>query len=352
MRLLRSLFLLLVFVLVGFAGFVVWASSGTLPEAALATTTTYDVPAAPTADTLTVVTYNIGYLSGMTNNEPVERSPALYARHLDAATRMLDSLEADVVGFQEIDLGAARSYDVHQVDTLARRLGYHAAATAVNWDERYVPFPGAWYDPEHHFGAMRSGQALLSRYPIRQHERVVLPPMDAFDRYGPLLGRLAPALYLDRLAQVALIDVGQAAGPLAVINVHLEAFDAPTRERQARALRALVDRYRDAHPVLLIGDFNTPLPVDTTEATLPLLLDGTPFRPAIPDTLTPIPGTYPADAPVRKIDHIFYEQGEIAPVAAFVVDGTPQPSDHRAVALRFVLHTHEQRPSMSPATGP
>lgn len=336
MRLLRLLLLVAALLLAGLVGFVVWASSGTLPEAALATTTTYEARAAAPADTLTVVTYNIGYLSGMTNNRPVDRSPALYARHLDAATRMLDSLQADVIGFQEIDVGAARSYDVHQLDTLARRLGYHASATAINWDERYVPFPGPWYDPTDHFGAMRSGQAILSRYPIRQHERVVLPPMGAFDRYGPLLGRLAPALYLDRLAQVALLDVGDPDRPLAVINVHLEAFDAPTRERQARALRALVDRYREAYPVLLLGDFNTPLPASETEATLTLLLDGTSFRPAVPDTLTPVPGTYPADAPVRKIDHIFYEAGEIAPIAAFVVGGAPQPSDHRAVVLRFV----------------
>lgn len=339
MRLLRSFLLAAVLLLAGFAGFVVWASSGSLPAAALATTTTYEAPAAAPADTLTVVTYNIGYLSGMTNNRPVDRSPALYARHMDAATRMLDSLRADVIGFQEIDVGAARSYDVHQVDTLARRLGYHAAATAINWDERYVPFPGAWYDPSDHFGAMRSGQAILSRYPIRQHERVVLPPMGTFDRYGPLLGRLAPALYIDRLAQVAVIDVGPATGPLAVINVHLEAFDAPTRERQAQSLREVVRRYQEAYPVLLLGDFNTPLPVDETEATLSTLLDGTGFRPAFPDSVlaTAPPGTYPADAPVRKIDHIFFEEGEVTPVEAFVVGGTPQPSDHRAVVLRFVV---------------
>ncbi len=322
------------------AGFFVWASSGVLPDGALATVTVYEAPAAAPRDTLTVMTYNIGYLSGATNNRAVPRPPALFSQNLETTVEMLSAAQPDVVAFQEIDFGAARSYGVQQLDTLARRGGFHAGAAAVNWDERYVPFPGSW--PGLHFGRVLSGQAVLSRYPVRAHKRIALERAPTPFYYD--------AFYLDRLAQVVEIDVGQ---PLVIINVHLEAFDAATRRRQAAAVLGLYRRYRAEAPVILLGDFNSLLPAARAtfapedsasfagDRTLDLLLADPTLREAFPESAVqaqdPSLFTYHTENPTVKIDHIFYDATRLTQVEAYVVAGPAPPSDHRAVVMRFVM---------------
>ena len=322
-------------VLLVLAGLVLWASSGRLPEDALAQTTRYAAAPDTTApDTVTVTTYNIGYLSGMTNNRPVVRSDSFLAGNLTQALGLLRTADPDLIGFQEIDYGAARSGYVHQLDTIGARLGYAAAAQAVNWDERYLPFP--YGRPAVHFGRVVSGQAVLSRFPVRQHARIVLarPPQ--------WVGR--DAFYLDRLAQVALLALGDR--PLAVINVHLEAFHTPTREQQARTVNRLYDRLAaQGLPVLLLGDFNSPLPdaagraAEDADRTMRILPADTDLRPVAPDTAARAqPGTYPADAPARTIDHVFCSPAHFSVADRQVQCGAPSPpSDHCAVTASLRL---------------
>ncbi|MFP4227492.1 MAG: endonuclease/exonuclease/phosphatase family protein [Salinivenus sp.] len=304
--------------LVGLVGFFLWASGGRLSDDALTETDRYGTPA-PSPDTLTVATYNIGYLSGMTNNEPVVRSESLFTAHMEDAVTLVQTMDADVVGLQEIDFGAARSFHKHQLDTLATRLNYAAAAQAVNWDVRYLPFP--YGRPAVHFGRVLSGQATLSRRPIRAHRRYVLArPPQPFYR---------DAFYLDRLAQATLIELG--GQPLVVLNVHLEAYDTETRETQARQVRALYDQVaQPGVPVLLVGDFNATLDAPD-DSTMAVLLEGTDLRPATPDSATA--GTFPANEPTRSIDHILYRRGPLTPTTATVHCGPRDapPSDHCAV---------------------
>lgn len=342
--------------LLAFVLFFFWASSGRVPEADLAQTNTY--PAEPTtaADTVTVMTYNIGYLSGMTNNEPVVRSDSFLAANMDQATRLIRQADPDLIGFQEIDYGGGRSGYVHQLDTLATRLGYAAAAQAVNWDKRYLPFP--YGRPAVNFGRMLSGQSLLSRFPIRQHARIVLsPPSQAFYR---------EPFYLSHLAQIALVDLG--GRPLAVMNLHLEAFDAAAREQQAREANALYDRLAAAGlPVLVLGDVNSvrpasrpTLPADqrrtfANDETISLLLDDTGLRGVYPDSTaqtTPPPRTFPANGPNRKIDHVFYSPDLLAPVERSIRCKAPSPpSDHCAVVASFRLRKSASN-GPAPATLP
>jgi hypothetical protein len=113
--------------LLGFVAFFFWASSGGLSEEALATIKGYPAEATAPGDTLTVMAYNIGYLSGMTNNEPVVRSDRLFTANMDQAVALLRADDPDIVGFQEIDFGGARVKRVHQLDTLGTCLSPTAA---------------------------------------------------------------------------------------------------------------------------------------------------------------------------------------------------------------------------------
>jgi Metal-dependent hydrolase len=314
-----------------------WASSGRLPEEDLAQTRTY-APAPDTTmpDTLTVTTYNIGYLSGMKNNEPVVRSDSLFYANMDQAVRFFRRVDPDIAGLQEIDFGEARVAHVHQLDTLATQLGYPAAARAVNWDERYLPFP--YGRPAVNFGGTLSGQAVLSRFPIRQHVRNVLPrPPQVFFR---------DAFYLDRLAQVAVVNLG--GRPLVVINTHLEAFHVETREEQARLVNDLYRRLAGEDiPALLLGDFNSSLASSgndgsVEDSTLQYLLADTGLRAARTAGADTVSATYPADAPRQRIDYIFYPPRFFAPTSVRRWCGVPDPpSDHCAVTASFRLISSE-----------
>lgn len=337
--------------LVAAVGLYFWASSGALPEDALAQVKTYESGArAPAGDTLTVMTYNIGYLSGQTNNEPVVRPRSLFRDNMEEALTLLRRAEPDVVALQEIDYGAARSFDVQQLDTLATRLDYPAAAQAVNWDERYVPYPYGM--PSVHFGRVLSGQAVLSRFPVRSQERIELARTSR--------PYITDRFYLDRLAQVVRLEVG--GRPMAVVNVHLEAFEEATREAQAEEVRALYRRLAaEGLPVLVIGDFNSVLPsarpalpagerrTFAGDSTMATLLRDTGLRPALVDSTAGADSlrTYPAHAPTRKIDHVLYPPAAFERIDAWVRCGAaPPPSDHCAVAARFRL-----RPVSSPGSG-
>ena len=329
--------------LVAFTAFFFWARSGRLSENELAQTRQYATAPDTTApNTLTATTYNIGYLSGLTNNEPVVRSDSFLAANMQQALGLLREANADVIGFQEIDYGGGRSGYVHQLDTLAARLGYATAAQAVNWDKRYIPFP--YGRPAVNFGQMLSGQSVLIRYPIREHQRTVLsrPPL--------WFGR--DAFYLSHLAQVVVLDLG--GHPLAVLNLHLEAFDVETREQQAREANAIYDQLVQAGlPVLLLGDVNSVMPASRStlppgqqqkfgnDETIEILLDGTDLQSVYPDSTYASdapPATYPSNAPNRKIDHIFYPPDLMTLVDRQIQCGAPSPpSDHCAVTASFRL---------------
>ena len=124
-------------------------------------------------DTFTVITYNIGYLSGMTNNLPVERSKNLFTENMLALQRFLDKREADIVLFQEIDFESKRSFGVNQFEEIAGGIGFSQGVYAVNWDKQYVPFP--YWPISAHFGEILSGQAVIANSKLLSNDRVVLP---------------------------------------------------------------------------------------------------------------------------------------------------------------------------------
>ena len=325
---LRVVGLLVALVLLLVAGFWIWASSGTLSESEMAQTKMYQGEPAQATDTLSVMTYNIGYLSGMTNNKPLPSNPALYATNLEKAIDLIREANPDLIGFQEIDFGAERSMGVQQLDTLAQRLGYPTGAQAVNWDLRYLPFPdGA---PSVHYGQIVSGQAILSRFSIADHRRLVLA-----ETSRPYLSRV---FYLDRLAQVVDVVVGP--DTLSVVNVHLEAFEQPVRLTQAEEVNdLLVELVATGRPVLLTGDFNA-VPNATDDATLRRVTQDLPFNRAIPSSSDASAlATYPGDTPTRLIDHIFYMPSAMRALSTTISCGAnpDPPSDHCAVTTRFVM---------------
>lgn len=307
---------------VALAGTFAYISSPNWNEADYDNLVTYEAypPGTANPEQLSVVSYNIGYLSGLTNQQAVERDRSLYDSNQATAIAALEAIEPDILALQEIDFDAYRSFNVNQQYAVSAALEMAFGAIAINWDKRYVPFP--YWPPSAHYRQVISGQAVLSRYPIRRNERLVLEKVPTNPFYYN-------ALYLDRVAQVTEIDVsGQT---LILINVHLEAFDAPARSRQTQVVRELAESYAEDYPVLLLGDFNSSLNRNEGDDTrsIEILLDSPVLASALPTA--PSSFTFPSDQPQYVLDYIFYTPDTLEVLSTEVAAEAAQASDHLPV---------------------
>ena len=306
--------------------FYLWAKSGNYPPENYAEIIDYSGESQPQSQNeFTVITYNIGYLSGMTNNLPVKREETLFTDNQERAIASLSSFNPDFIGLQELDINSRRSYHINQMEVLAKALDFSQGAIAINWDKNYVPFPPLPIST--HFGKILSGQAVLSKYPIQKNDRIVLEKV-ASNLF------IYNALYLDRVAQVTQIDIQ--GRTLILINVHLEAFDQQTRLKQTEFVLGLFASYASEYPVLLVGDFNSPLPPDTTEPTINLLLEEPGMRSAVPvERLKDATVfTFPTDNPQTKLDYIFYNPDRIEMIEWQVIKELVA-SDHLPLMMKF-----------------
>ncbi|EDX84962.1 endonuclease/exonuclease/phosphatase family [Synechococcus sp. PCC 7335] len=284
-----------------------------------------------------IVSYNLGYLSGLTNNTTTKLECAAFDANQQQVIRALKELEPDIVALQEVDFGSKRSCYVDQSKAIAQGLGLDFGAIAIGWDKNYVPFP--YWPPAAHFGKMLSGQSTISRHPIQENSRIVLEKVADNPFYYN-------AFYLDRLAQVTQIQFG--VQPLIVINVHLEAFNEPTRVSQTQFVRSLAEDYAKTYPVILVGDFNSALNRGTfidasganhgeTQFSIKEMLASEVLVSAVPQSDWIKDLTFPSNQPEYKLDYIFYTPNTIEMVETQVVAAAGEASDHLPVMMRFRL---------------
>ncbi len=330
----KLIFLVLSLLLLGIIIFYFWGSSNQYPTSTYNEISIYSERFDIVSDTLKIMTYNIGYMSGMTNNLAVEREEKLFSNNLDKSIAFLRRHEPDIIAFQEIDFASKRSYFYNQLDSLGKALDYLNSAKAVNWDKSYVPFP--YWPISSHFGRMLSGQAILSKILIEKNELIVLDkPLNAPFYYKQF--------YLDRLIQVSKVKVNNR--EVILMNVHLEAFDLETRQLQAEHLLSVFEEYAEEFPVLLLGDFNATPSFETsgkeTESIMsifinhPLLGMATSegeYSQSAEDFFT-----FSSEHPTQKIDYIFYTKNSIEKIASGVAREAGEISDHLPVWLRFRL---------------
>lgn len=338
--------IVLVLLLVTLTGLLAWSASGQLSkedyESGILRQSNH--PARPSDGRYTIVTYNIGYASGMTNNTGHNASREEYDANLRTIIAALEKVNPDIVAFQEIDYGSERSYHQEQLTSIADALALRYRAQGFNWDKNYLPWP--YWPPSEHFGRMLSGQAIASAFPIVEHGKLTLPkPTENSTLYN--------WYYIDRIAQIAELDIDGT--PLVVINVHLEAFVRAARERQSKLLAQAVRPHLDK-PLILLGDFNALPPWcegGPGEETLDNILSLEGIRSAIPEeTYTAGPPrthfTAPADDPVKAIDHIFYND-RIRCLRARVMQDAGTGADHLPVLMEFSFRGSSSKPTTRPA---
>lgn len=320
-RFFKFLVIFLMLVLISATLFFIWASSPKLSEKDYSQLITNNYNLITDTDSIySIITYNIGYLSGMTNNKAVENSKVLFDTNLKKVNNLFDSLNADIIALQEIDYAAARSYYVNQQNELAK-LGYNYVAQAVNWDETYLPYP--YWPPSVHFGEILSGQSILSTFPLKDHERIVLERVADAPFYRD-------ALYLERLAQVVKTNIE--GKTVVIINIHLEAFDKPTRVNQFDYVLDLFKKYATDYPTILLGDFNSK--AKDPNAVIQKLINMAGVGNAAFEKIEP---TFHGKEPFKRIDYIFYTKNSIDYIRGTVLTEFNVASDHLPVYMEFRL---------------
>lgn len=292
------------------------------------------------SEQIRVVTWNIHYGYGPCFDTGSTASKAEVLQNLEGIAATLRSLQPDLVALQEVDVRSTRVRGIDQLAWLQEALGMPWAAFTLTWDLPWVPSPGR--DPRRHWGRARSGQAVLSRFPLSAPVRHALPQPACY-------GRLYNRFYLHRAAIECQVDLGPRR--LRVLNVHTEAFDRDNCSEHARRLAELV-RAGPVADTLLLGDLNSVPP----EARVRHAFKDEPLTDMRGDqaiaTLRAVPGlhevapaeayaadearwfTFPAWEPNRRLDYLFYGHG-LELLEARVPRPEPAPSDHLPVCASF-----------------
>lgn len=333
---LKKLSLLLILLPLGLIYFYYWGSSSSTDISTYNQIQTYNSNTVITdKDTFSIITFNIGYLSGMTNNIAVDRPKSLIMGNLEKSVELFHQIKPDFISFQEIDFDASRSFNFNQAHAIALNASFNYTSTCINWDKKYVPFP--YWPISSHFGKTVSGQAITSQYPIIENSSYTLARSKNNTFYYD-------AFYLDRLAQISTIDMGLF--QLIIINVHLEAFDSETRNIQIQEVLGIYHQYSETNPVILCGDFNSTPPNATNpyqdDNVIESLLEDTQIEMAIDiykDTRNENDYfTFNSESPIRRIDYIFFNPEFITCIDSRVLNEAGQISDHLPVWMKFTLN--------------
>jgi endonuclease/exonuclease/phosphatase family metal-dependent hydrolase len=222
--------------------------------------------------------------------------------HFERVRAALADLDADIYLLQEVDLGVKRSGYRNVARDLADALG-------MNW-----VFAGEFQE----IGQSRrsvpaiTGQAVLSRYPIRNAS--ALP----FENQARLRWRLDP-LQPRRGGRMAL---RAESGGMLLYNAHIESAknDRFRRKQVAEVMYDHLLSARETMPVVFAGDFNTGMQPDSSPVIRTLMAEG--FVDALGDATTLRPTSIHHEQP---LDWIFVRN--IASRRGRVVE-VPAASDH------------------------
>lgn len=207
---------------------------------------------------------------------------------------------ADIVGLQEVDRATTRSGGVDQAAELARLTGMNF------FFGKNIDYQGGAY-----------GNAVLSRFPIRQQKHTLLQKVIPFNPFVEQRG-----------ANQVVIDLGGV--QLVFINTHLDAgSDDAERLHSIAQLKTIAQTY-GSRPILICGDFNA------TPGSSPYAAMAADFVDAWTVAGQGNGYTIPSTNPNRRIDYFWYQPGTgLQPVRSWVPQSNG--SDHLPLVLESLV---------------
>jgi endonuclease/exonuclease/phosphatase family metal-dependent hydrolase len=205
--------------------------------------------AAEQPDQITVMNWNVKFGGGRIDfffdchGDRVIMERAEVIEHLEGLAEKINQVDPDVLLVQELDVDSKRAAHVDQLQWLLDHTGLNHAAYASQWRSRYIP--------KHGLGKVDTGNAVLSRWPIKHAQRLALPlieEQDAITRY----------FYLKRNILRLAVEV-PGGEPLWVANIHTAAFAQDgTKAKQIREFERELAKLDEQQKTFVAGgDLNT-----------------------------------------------------------------------------------------------
>lgn len=316
--------------------FLWWAVGDNLPKRAKIEIIENEKAILPSfKNEFSVMSYNIAHGQGIKENAHDYRGKDVTIRHLEELSKVIKKADADLLLLQEVDLDSNRTQYIDQIEFIKNKTNYPFHACALVWKKNYVPYP--FWPINEQIGYVRAANCILSKYKLSNQYRII------FDKpkNNPWWYNLG---YIDRGIQRVDIEIGPQ--KIAVLNIHLEAWDKKAREEQ---IKVLADYMKEINlPIILGGDFNTIMPSDpikkgfkdepnadlSDEKTFSWLFSNLPMLkiPKIEQKYT-----FPSDEPTRRLDHIFLLGDQLNFKDFMVADEAKTASDHLPIKAIIFL---------------
>ncbi len=215
---------------------------------------------APTEQSLTLVTYNIGFgaysadysffMDGGEHSRAYSKQAVV--NNTTGALNAIQAQNPDFVVLQEVDVDGTRSYGVDQSELIAQGFPTFDRVFAQNYDSPYFIYP--FGEP---IGANKSGLMTLSSFDISSATRRSLPIEESLYKY----------LDLDRAYTVSTVKASNGKN-IILYNVHLSAYtsDGTIADEQMKMLSAdMKAQYQKGNYIIAAGDFNKDLLGDSSQ---------------------------------------------------------------------------------------
>jgi endonuclease/exonuclease/phosphatase family metal-dependent hydrolase len=163
-------------------------------------------------------------------------------RNLEGLAAMIRQVDPDVLFVQEVDINSKRAAFVNELQWLLDTTELHFAHYASQWKADFVPSDG--------LGAVDSGNAILSKFPLENGVRIALDlrkDQSAIERY----------FYLRRnLLRTELVLPDRE--PIGLVGVHTEAYAQDgTKRLHIDRFKAELDSLASRGLAVGAGDLNT-----------------------------------------------------------------------------------------------
>ncbi len=187
-------------------------------------------PARKSGD-LKIMTWNVKFAGGRIDfffdchGDRVHMTEDEVRKNLDRLAEKIRAYDPDILLLQEVDTDSKRTAHIDMLQYLLDHSDLNYAAYASQWKVDFVPSYG--------LGQVNSGNAILSKWKLRNSTRQSLPLIEEQDA-------LTQYFWLQRNLLVS--EVLTPDGPLMVVNVHTSAFSKDgTKQKQIDTFKSYLD---------------------------------------------------------------------------------------------------------------
>ena len=217
--------------------------------------TAKNLVSAPNKDTLTVATWNIRFGIGRANwfgdscGDLVLFDNETIIDGLELLAQKITDMDADILLLQEVDTDSKRSAYIDQVQWLLDHTSMNYGVYASMWEVQFVPSDG--------LGRVNTGNAILSKWPLSEAERIQLSLRGDQDA-------LTKAFYVRRNVLKAVVNYP--GNPFWAVDIHASAFsNDDTKQKQFLEFKDVLDEINSKGELFVAGGDLNELPPEATK---------------------------------------------------------------------------------------